>query len=165
MSKRSLATFALLAYCFVLIKVLVLKDIPTVRVGHLIFRFGGTESGPANFVPLRTILPFLLGDEGWLIGGLNLIGNVALLVPVGFLLPLIVRGMAWKASLVAAITFGLAIETMQTIFHIGIFDIDDVLLNALGVMVGYWALLMLSRARRGDTDARHEPQASSMPRA
>jgi glycopeptide antibiotics resistance protein len=31
---------------------------------------------------------------------------------------------------------------------VGIFDIDDVILNALGVMVGFWGTLAVGRWRR-----------------
>jgi hypothetical protein len=48
-------------------------------------------------------------------------------------------------SLILAFASGLIIEIMQTILRVGIFDIDDVILNALGVMIGYWIFLVLTR--------------------
>lgn len=144
MTKRLLWTLALLAYCFVLIKVMVFKDIPTFKVGDLMLNFGGTEpGGTPNFVPFTTIIPYLFGRQGWIIAGINLVGNVGLLVPVGLLLPLIVRTITWRTAIVAGVAFGLAIELMQLTFNVGRFDIDDVILNALGVLVGYWLLLLL----------------------
>lgn len=108
--------------------------------------FGGTDAnGRANFLPFKTIVPYLLGDGGWIIAGINLVGNIAPLVPIGFLAPFVCRNMTWKKSLVLAVASGLAIEGMQVLFHVGIFDIDDVLLNALGVMVGYWIFTVFVR--------------------
>ena len=90
MKKTVLSTFLLIAYCAILIKVMVFKDIPPIRVGSLILNFAGTNAGHGpNFVPFRTILPYLLGFKGWIIAGINLVGNIALLVPIGFLAPLV----------------------------------------------------------------------------
>ena len=70
-----------------------------------------------------------------MIAGINLIGNIALLVPIGILVPFLYENITWKKSLVLAFFSGLIIEVMQVMLHVGIFDIDDVILNALGVMI------------------------------
>ncbi len=145
MKKYLIPTFILIAYSALLIKVMVFKDMPTIRIGHLMLNFGGTAEGQANFVPFKTILPYLLGYKGWIIAGINLIGNIALLVPIGFLAPFIYRNMTWKKSLTLAIGAGLVIEIMQVVLRVGIFDIDDVLLNAFGVMIGYWVFVILAK--------------------
>ena len=144
MKKRLIAIAILIAYSAILIKIMVFKDVPVIRVGSVTLNFGGTDAdGPANFWPFKTIVPYLLGDKGWLIAGLNLVGNIVLLVPIGFLAPLIYRNLTWKRSLSLGVAAGLTIEVMQTVLHVGIFDIDDVILNALGVMIGYWAFEIL----------------------
>ncbi len=146
MNKRLLPTVILIIYVAILIKVMVFKDIPTIRVGQLMLNFGGADaSHPANFVPFKTILPYLMGYKGWIIAGINLFGNIALLVPIGFLAPLVYTKMTWKKSLVLGIATGLVIEILQTVLRVGIFDIDDVILNAFGVMVGYWIIAILLR--------------------
>lgn len=146
MKKNLTATFILIAYCAILIKVMVFKDIPTIRVGSLMLNFAGTNAGHGpNFVPFKTILPYLLGDKGWIIAGINLVGNIALLVPLGVLAPLVYRNLTWKASLALGAAAGLCIEVMQTVLRVGIFDIDDVILNALGVMIGYWAFAIVAQ--------------------
>jgi len=145
MKKPVISTFVLVAYCAILIKVMVFKDIPTIRVGSLMLNFAGTNAGHApNYVPFKTILPYLLGFKGWIIAGVNLIGNIALLMPIGFLVPFVYRNMTWKKSLALGVVAGLAIEVMQTVLDVGIFDIDDVILNALGVLIGYSAFAILA---------------------
>jgi glycopeptide antibiotics resistance protein len=149
MWKRSLATVVLAAYCALLIQVMVFKDIPTIRIGGTTLRMGGTESGgAANLVPFSTILPYLTGERGWFFAVINLVGNVALLVPVGLLLPFVVRRCTWAMSLIVGIACGLAVEVSQAVLDVGHFDVDDVILNALGVVVGYAAIEVLTRARR-----------------
>ena len=146
MKKNLIPTFLLMAYCAILIKVMVFKDIPTIRAGGLMLNFSGTSTGHGpNFVPFTTIVPYLLGWKGWIIAGINLVGNIALLVPIGFLVPFVCRNMTWKVAATLGATAGLSIELMQTVLRVGIFDIDDVILNALGVMIGYWAFGTLAR--------------------
>ena len=144
MSKRLTAIIVLIIYSMVLIEILVFKNLPTFSIGGLRLKFGGTRQGPANLIPFRSIRAYLTGRRGLLTGAINLFGNIILLVPAGFLAPLVFRGMSGKKSLFLAFGAGLAIEGMQVLFHVGIFDVDDVLLNALGVMVGFWFFSKLS---------------------
>src|SRR4029453_5040262 len=145
MKKHLVSTFILIVYITILIKVMVFKDMPTIRMGSLMLNFSGTDGGhPANLVPFKTILQYLLGDKGWIIAGANLVGNIAPLVPIGFLVPFVYRNMTWKKSLALAAAAGLAIEGMQVVLRVGIFDTDDVILNALGVMIGYWTFAILA---------------------
>jgi len=137
MLKRSLPWVLLLLYTALLFKVMVLKEIPTIRIGHMIFRFGGTHEGAPNFMPFRTIRLYLKSNSGWFISGINLLGNIGLLVPVGFLLPFALIHMNWKKALLWAIASGLMIEGSQVLLHVGIFDIDDVILNGVGVLLGF----------------------------
>lgn len=146
MGRRLVAALLLVAYAAVLVKVMVLKDLPLITIGHIMLNFGGIDAGhPANFVPFKTIVPYLFGFKGLIIAGINLVGNIILLVPVGFLIPFIWRNIAWKSSLAIAIASGLIIELLQVVLHVGIFDIDDVILNAFGVMIGFWSCLIFVR--------------------
>ena len=145
MIKRLLFVSSLLIYCFLLVKVMVLKDVPMLRVGPIALNFGGTQAGDPNYIPFKTIMPYLFGSAGWLIGGLNILGNILLLVPVGFLLPFIFKKVNWKQILVVAVLSGMIIEGMQVVLHVGIFDIDDVILNGLGVLLGFWLFLLFQK--------------------
>ena len=145
MKKRLLPSILLLAYSIILVKVMVLKDVPMIRMGPVMLNFGGTQVGDPNFVPFKTILPYLLGEYGFLIGALNIVGNIAFLVPIGFMLPFVFARIGWKKSLVLAILSGMFIELTQVVLHVGIFDIDDVILNGLGVMVGFWMYLLFQK--------------------
>lgn len=142
---KFLALIFLIAYIALLIKVLVLKELPMLTIGQVMLDFGGTHEGPGNFVPFKTILPYLMGEKGLIIGGTNIVGNIALLIPTGFLLPFILQHFNWKKCRLFALAAGLSLEAMQVLLHVGIFDIDDVILNGLGVMIGYWSFIHLSR--------------------
>lgn len=146
MKKQRIVLLLLVLYSGLLVKVMVFKDIPMIRLGHLRFSFGGTQTGPANFVPFRSIWPYLSGQGGLLVGGINLLGNIGLLVPVGFLAAYNFGKMRRGILFAFAVGCGLVIEGMQVLLRVGIFDVDDVILNGLGVLLGYW-LLVVCRSR------------------
>ena len=146
MQKRLIATVLLIGYGVMLVKIMVFKDLPVIRVGQIMLNFAGTDGGhPPNFVPFTTIVPYLFGYKGLIIAGINLVGNIVLLVPVGLLLPFVFPIISWKRSFLLALASGLVIEIMQTALHVGIFDIDDVILNAFGVMIGFTASIVLMK--------------------
>jgi len=137
MKIRAVSIIVLIAYFALLIKIMLLKDIDTISVGHLMFNFGGTQARPANWTPFATILPYLMGEKGFLIGAINILGNILLLVPIGFFMPLAAPKSNWKSAVLFGIVLALFIELSQVIFQVGIFDIDDVLLNVVGLLLGY----------------------------
>jgi glycopeptide antibiotics resistance protein len=146
MKKRLLPALILITYCIVLIRIMVFKVVPIIKAGQVTLDFGGVNGGhPANFVPLATIVPYLLGSNGLTIAFLNLVGNIALLVPLGFLVPFVFTNINWKKALTLGAVAGLLIEIMQTVLNVGIFDIDDVILNTLGVMMGYVTFILLTK--------------------
>ncbi len=93
-----------------------------------------------NFVPFLFVFKELSSAfEGRLdMGPLRgLIGNLALFAPLGFLLPWKMRGRHPKtASALLLLLAIVAVEVLQQVFVVGVFDIDDVLLNFLGVLMG-----------------------------
>jgi glycopeptide antibiotics resistance protein len=101
----------------------------------------------ANYVPFKTILPQLRGQPRWSNAIINLVGNTVLFVPIGFLVLLIYRKMRWQKSLVLAVAVGVTMEVMQGVLRVGVVDVDDMILNALGVMSGYWICRVWERRK------------------
>ncbi len=131
-----------IVYCGILIKILVFKSL-VIKIGHLVFNFSGQTAGQPNFIPFKTILPYLLGEKGLVIAAFNIGGNIALLIPMGFLAPLVYKNITWQKTIALSLILPFAIEIAQVLLHVGIFDIDDVILNALGVIIGYWVYTKL----------------------
>ena len=74
---------------------------------------------------------------------LNLLGNVIGFVPLGFILPIIRRKKAFSfVCVIFVFLFSLTIEMIQLVFRIGVFDVDDLLLNTLGGFIGYVIYLL-----------------------
>ena len=145
---RWLAACTLIAYTAILIRLVVFKAIPTIRMGHLRLRFTGPHTGPANFVPFKTIVPQLIGQRNHLINMVNLLGNIIPFMPIGLLAPLVFRSISWQKALILGVATGLAFEVMEVIFRVGIFDVDDIMTNAFGVMLGYGVFVMFKRRAR-----------------
>ena len=142
---RWLAACALIAYGALLIRLVVFKAIPVIRLGHLRLRFAGTHTGPGNFVPFKSIVPLLSGQGNHLINMVNLFGNIIPFMPIGLLAPLVVRSISWQKALVLGVVTGLTFEVMEVVFRVGIFDVDDVILNSLGVIAGYGVFVIFKR--------------------
>lgn len=98
----------------------------------------------ANLVPFRTINMYYKGyQHNNANARYNLLGNLLGFVPLGILLPLAIPFFKrWWAMLLAAIIIPLGFETVQLITGLGIFDVDDLLLNTTGTMTGYILLCM-----------------------
>jgi len=67
----------------------------------------------------------------------NSFGNIILFVPIGFLLPAVTGWKKMWKTVVAGISFSLLIESIQLITLRGCFDVDDVILNCLGTVMGF----------------------------
>lgn len=71
----------------------------------------------------------------------NLFGNVLVFVPYGMLFPLAFPGhKRFFFFLSATFLFVLGIEVFQLFSAFGAFDVDDILLNCLGGILGYTVL-------------------------
>ena len=104
-----------------------------------------------NLVLFREITRFykyreLLGMKAFLI---NTVGNVVCFMPFGFILPLISRRCGrWHTVIVLSFLFTLGIETVQLVFKVGSFDVDDMFLNTIGGIAGYLCLMLCRGIRR-----------------
>ncbi len=68
----------------------------------------------------------------------NVVGNTAMLIPSGIILPIVYRKLDsfWKVAAAGAM-LSLCIELLQLPFSARASDIDDLILNTVGVMLGY----------------------------
>jgi glycopeptide antibiotics resistance protein len=96
-----------------------------------------------NVVPLTTIRIYLdnLDSAFWVS---QAVGNLLLLLPVGLFGPLVLPwlGRWWRIALVAVLISG-CIELAQLRVPDRSADVDDVLLNTLGALLGYGMLRLL----------------------
>lgn len=117
----------------------------------VVIKFNGSTSGiisriESNNLPGSVnynLIPFnSIGDqlenisEGW--ARFNLLGNTVPFMPFGFLLPLVFKEINrfWKVISVGFVV-DFCIEIFQYITKTGSFDIDDIILNTIGIALGY----------------------------
>ena len=91
----------------------------------------------ANFTLFKTIHMYI--DYSYVLNSFeNLAGNVVVFIPFGMLLPSIWnRFRNFADTLLAGFLFSLGIEMFQLYSAFGEFDVDDILLNCVGVIIGY----------------------------
>lgn len=109
--------------------------------GLLVFRQPpGLAVAPlrANFMPFQTILDYLGKSPSGGVALVNLAGNVLIFMPLGFFVPLVRRAAGWKTAVVVGALVSSGFEIAQAILRVGVYDIDDILLNAFGAVLGYW---------------------------
>ena len=83
-----------------------------------------------------------LGDLVYII--INFIGNMAVFIPIGLFPALLFRKAKWYRSGLIGCGFSVFIEISQY-FVMRQTDIDDVILNTLGALWGYWLYLLMKR--------------------
>ena len=76
----------------------------------------------------------------------NLVGNIVMFIPLGFCLPWVNAPLRrfWKTLLVSAGII-ILVEAVQLVTLLGRCDVDDLILNLIGVTVGYllWKMTAL----------------------
>lgn len=91
-----------------------------------------------NLIPFRTIIEFLTSGYNLRIIVTNIAGNIVAFMPMGFLLPIVFnKKNGFRKVVFVALLSSLTIEVAQYISGVGASDIDDLILNVLGAMIGY----------------------------
>ena len=99
-----------------------------------------------NLIPFKTIVEYIRRSNTIVgISLTNVLGNILLFVPMGILLPIVFRYChKLLNSLIIGAVISIMIETLQ--FFLGRnADIDDVLLNIAGTIVGFTVHYAISR--------------------
>lgn len=90
-----------------------------------------------------------IGTESFVV---NILGNILAFAPFGFMLPLLNPRYRNVFRLVfSSMLFSLAVETVQLLLKVGIFDVDDLILNTAGGLLGYLCFMLgffILRGRR-----------------
>lgn len=79
----------------------------------------------------------------------NVLLNVALFVPAGFLLPLLWQKLRkWSRAIPAGLALSLVIELLQLAFARGVCDVDDLIANTLGTALGFFLVMAVLGIRK-----------------
>lgn len=116
--------------------------------------FGRTPSEEPryNLIPFKEIIRFIkyssrLGIQTVVI---NIVGNVVVFIPFGMALTSISkRGLGFFVVTLYSASLSIAIELIQLLTRVGSCDVDDIILNTLGGMIGYLLYIFIkSRGKK-----------------
>lgn len=136
-------------YLFVLTQKILFKYLlPSMILSH--FHFTEIYWQSHNFIPFKTIINYLFStDINLNIRVTNLVGNIIGFVPFGFILPILMkRFIKLKSILIATFSLSLTYEILQLLFAFGSFDIDDLILNTFGGLLGYIPIRLIINTKK-----------------
>ena len=105
----------------------------------------------ANIFPSRiNLLPFVYMTDYPTTGEilLNFVGNTFMFLPLGIVWPAVFKELdTHKKVILSGVGTSLLIEILQLPFFDRVSDIDDLILNTLGFLMGYGIYLLVKKAR------------------
>ncbi len=149
MKKKVFVFIIVLVYIAIIIKALVFKSGRAAGLSRAI-----------NIEPFYTIknytLAFNNGNISFKEYFYNIIGNVLVFIPFGLIIPYLMLGMKRFNTFVLGVVFILSIEAYQLEKNIGVFDIDDIMLNIVGVLIGVilYSFMVRSRGLNGKVNSK-----------
>ena len=98
-----------------------------------------------NLTPFREIERFFtkVKEKDYIVFLVNIFGNIVLFMPYGYIFPVLSEDrhkkviFAFIDMFFAALIFCLVVETCQLLSRVGVFDVDDIILNMFGALLGF----------------------------
>lgn len=91
--------------------------------------------------------------EGGIEVMLQIIVNIEMFIPVGFLLPCCFRIYEkYRYVLITAIIVSVSIELLQLIFKMGLFETDDIINNVFGTMIGLGIYIVAKKVKNHEKE-------------
>lgn len=105
-----------------------------------------------NLVPLKTIRNYMtaleIGNVSETVVRNNLMGNFFLFLPMGYFLPTITKNKNFFLTEAKILIIIVLVELLQLITGLGSFDMDDIILNIMGSIIGYGIFYITSKSIR-----------------
>lgn len=138
---RTLGKFLFVVYILFLLYFLIFSD--------WYGRSGVMENYHYNLTPFYEIRRFWEYREKlgiWSV--INLFGNVIVFVPFGFFKPMASKKRSFLGTVFDGAFLSLVVEVFQLLSKVGRFDVDDLILNTSGVILGYLIFVACNATRR-----------------
>ena len=132
------STFLLIFYLCVIVYFVLFSDSLGRNIGYHHYQY--------NLTPFQEIRRFIIYRDAVSVPLfiVNLLGNLMILAPLGFLLPVIrMKKTGPGRILINACLISLSIELLQLVSKVGVFDVDDLMLNTAGSLIGYLVYRMI----------------------
>lgn len=103
--------------------------------------FQDVNYGTSNFIPFKEIFRYDFGSRLFV---KNIVGNMLLFLPYGYFVSNYLKSKKMWITIFLTVLVSVTIEVVQ--FYIGrTFDIDDIILNTVGGILGYFLYVGCSR--------------------
>ena len=87
-----------------------------------------------NFIPFKSIYGALKSDNLYFMI-INILGNLLVFMPLEYFIINLFKVKKFSLNFMLSFVLILIIEILQFVFKVGVFDIDDILLSVLGMMI------------------------------
>ena len=115
------------------------------QIQPLVFNIANAFSFRINWVPMVNLTDYPTMREILI----NVIGNTAMFIPLGIVWPCVYKELNTPVKAIAAgAGFSLLIEILQLPFYDRVSDVDDLILNSLGFILGYLIYLLARAIKR-----------------
>ncbi len=131
--KQILLYLVLIVYIFLLAKILLFKYVSPFEL----FSVERIATRTYNLIPFKSIYEYLFSTHLAIIFALtNVVGNIIIFIPLGMYLQVFKRNKKIFDCITLICVISLCVEVTQYILGIGAFDIDDIILNTMGGLLG-----------------------------
>jgi len=117
-----------------------------VRIQHKV-----GEDYRTRFIPFKGMINEVLHPKGnnvlahWVLFLGNFLGNMVLFMPFPLVMITVCRISSTRAIIALACLTSLALEITQYVLHLGVADVDDVMLNTAGAAIGLYLYRVFAR--------------------
>ncbi|HZH64409.1 MAG TPA: VanZ family protein [Flavisolibacter sp.] len=150
---RTISFTLLILYALLLVKLILFKGAYFFRVvpTNPDYEYGSRTSAliSYNFVPFKTILFYIKSEAPIFEKLFNVFGNILLFIPFGFFLSRVLTAPRFWNICIISFLLSTFFELFQFRTHTGTCDIDDVILNTSGAILGYIILVNLQKLLKG----------------
>jgi glycopeptide antibiotics resistance protein len=84
------------------------------------------------------LVEYLMFLQYWRGIYINILGNIVLFIPFGFLGWVFPKLSNMKTLVIHFLSTIIIVESLQYFTRLGVFDIDDIILNTIGVLIGFY---------------------------
>ena len=104
-----------------------------------------TATSQIRFIPFNSVFDYISGEKTLRFLAVNYLGNILLFIPIGLLLSAIFKKLTIVKIVLISLLITVAVELFQNLLGRGYADIDDVMMNVLGALIGSAIYLLIKK--------------------
>ncbi|MDF2934608.1 MAG: VanZ family protein [Chryseobacterium sp.] len=149
--KQILFYSILIVYIFLFTKLLLFKQVTPIEL----FSSERTVTRALEVIPFKTISEYLFSTHFNLwIALMEIAGNIVLFIPLGMYVQMFKRNKKTLNCVTLICVISLCVEITQYILGIGYSDIDDIILNTIGGLLGVFIYRIMYLVLKEDSKVR-----------